>query len=100
MDLTNTKRFYDSSDIEKEGARYVKLKCRGHGECPNQEQVTLFTDICEKFIRKTPLEIIGELNGFCLACLIAVEVICCCFAYTVQQTLIIYNEPLKGKGVT
>ena len=60
MDLTNTKRFYDSNIIEKEGARYVKLKCRGHGECPNQEQVNLFTDICEKFMRKTPLEIVGE----------------------------------------
>ncbi|KAK8374884.1 hypothetical protein O3P69_009724 [Scylla paramamosain] len=59
VDLTNTKRFYDSSLVEKEGARYVKLKCRGHGECPNQEQVNLFTDICEKFIRKSPLEIVG-----------------------------------------
>lgn len=59
IDLTNTTRFYDTQDIEKEGARYVKLKCRGHGECPNQDQVNAFSDICDKFIRKNPLEIIA-----------------------------------------
>ncbi|XP_045584174.1 mRNA-capping enzyme [Procambarus clarkii] len=59
IDLTNTTRFYDSNDIEKKGARYVKLKCRGHGECPNQDQVNAFSDICDKFIRKNPLEIIA-----------------------------------------
>ncbi|KAG7157861.1 mRNA-capping enzyme-like, partial [Homarus americanus] len=59
IDLTNTSRFYDNQDIEKEGTRYLKLKCRGHGECPNQDQVNTFTDICDKFIRKNPLEIIA-----------------------------------------
>ncbi|XP_071553085.1 mRNA-capping enzyme [Panulirus ornatus] len=59
LDLTNTQRFYDKTDIEKEGARYVKLKCRGHGECPTPEQSKAFVDICEKFVKKSPLEIIA-----------------------------------------
>lgn len=59
LDLTNTQRFYDKTDIEKEGARYVKLKCRGHGECPTPEQSKAFVEICEKFVKKSPLEIIA-----------------------------------------
>ncbi|KAG0729584.1 mRNA-capping enzyme [Chionoecetes opilio] len=45
-------------NTKKKERFYVKLKCGGHGECPNEDQVSLFTDICEKFIRKNPLEII------------------------------------------
>lgn len=30
VDLTNTTRFYDSTDIEKEGIKYVKLQCKGY----------------------------------------------------------------------
>lgn len=29
VDLTNTTRFYDRGDIEKEGIKYVKLQCKG-----------------------------------------------------------------------
>lgn len=29
VDLTNTNRFYDRNDIEKEGIKYVKLACKG-----------------------------------------------------------------------
>lgn len=61
IDLTNTQRFYDRNDVEREGARYLKLKCRGHGEAPTTEQVNTFVSICEKFIRQNPLEIVGEL---------------------------------------
>ncbi|KAK7077494.1 hypothetical protein SK128_007534, partial [Halocaridina rubra] len=59
IDLTNTTRFYDKADIEKEGARYVKLQCRGHGECPTVEQVKTFVNICDNFVRKNPLEAIA-----------------------------------------
>ena len=31
VDLTNTTRFYDRNDIEKEGINYVKLQCKGYG---------------------------------------------------------------------
>ncbi|KAI6071374.1 MRNA-capping enzyme isoform X2 [Aix galericulata] len=29
VDLTNTTRFYDRNDIEKEGIKYIKLQCKG-----------------------------------------------------------------------
>lgn len=29
VDLTNTTRFYDRNDIEKEGIKYVKFQCKG-----------------------------------------------------------------------
>lgn len=29
VDLTNTTRFYDRSEIEKEGIKYMKLQCKG-----------------------------------------------------------------------
>ena len=29
VDLTNTSRFYDRNDIEKEGIKYIKLQCKG-----------------------------------------------------------------------
>ena len=64
IDLTNTSRFYDKDDIEKEEARYVKLQCRGHSECPTVEQVTTFVNICDNFIRKHPLEVIGKFISF------------------------------------
>lgn len=45
---------------EKE-VKYVKLQCRGHGETPSIDQTRLFVNLCEKFIRENPLEIIGNL---------------------------------------
>lgn len=60
IDLTNTTRFYDRTVIEKEYAcKYVKLQCRGHGETPSVEQTKAFIQICDTFMRKSPLEIIG-----------------------------------------
>ncbi|XP_033991535.1 mRNA-capping enzyme [Trematomus bernacchii] len=59
VDLTNTTRFYDRNDIEKEGIKYVKLSCRGHGESPSKETTTSFITLCENFIEKNPTEIIG-----------------------------------------
>ncbi|CAH1784913.1 unnamed protein product [Owenia fusiformis] len=60
IDLTNTTRFYDSKTVEnKHECRYVKLQCRGHGECPSVEQTNIFLSICEHFIQQKPLEVIG-----------------------------------------
>lgn len=59
IDLTNTSRFYNKKQIEAEGCKYIKLKCRGHGETPSKEVVKAFFSICDEFIRKNPLEIIG-----------------------------------------
>uniref|UniRef100_A0A671KU19 mRNA-capping enzyme n=1 Tax=Sinocyclocheilus anshuiensis TaxID=1608454 RepID=A0A671KU19_9TELE len=59
VDLTNTSRFYDRAEIEKEGIKYVKLSCKGHGECPTAEATEMFIRLCEHFIEKTPTELIG-----------------------------------------
>lgn len=59
VDLTNTSRFYDRAEIEKEGIKYVKLSCKGHGECPTAESTEMFIRLCEHFIEKTPTELIG-----------------------------------------
>nr|XP_046228371.1 mRNA-capping enzyme isoform X2 [Scatophagus argus] len=59
VDLTNTTRFYDRNDIEKEGIKYVKLQCKGHGECPSQETTSMFIRLCEHFVEKNPTEMIG-----------------------------------------
>lgn len=59
IDLTNTKRFYDKKEIESRDCKYMKLNCRGHGECPSPEQTTTFVNIVHDFISKKPLEIIG-----------------------------------------
>ncbi|TWW68736.1 mRNA-capping enzyme [Takifugu flavidus] len=59
VDLTNTTRFYDRNDIEKEGIKYVKLHCKGHGECPSADTTAMFIRLCEHFIERNPTELIG-----------------------------------------
>ncbi|KAM7136067.1 mRNA-capping enzyme isoform 7-T7 [Molossus nigricans] len=59
VDLTNTSRFYDRNDIEKEGIKYIKLKCKGHGECPTTENTETFIRLCEQFNERNPPELIG-----------------------------------------
>lgn len=59
VDLTNTRRFYNSIEIEERDCRYVKLQCKGREETPTQEQTEAFNNLCERFIQQKPLEIIG-----------------------------------------
>ncbi|PVD31857.1 hypothetical protein C0Q70_07276 [Pomacea canaliculata] len=60
IDLTNTKRFYNSKDVEdKYECRYVKLQCKGRSETPTVEQTQAFVNLCERFIHQKPLEVIG-----------------------------------------
>ncbi|XP_061890437.1 mRNA-capping enzyme [Entelurus aequoreus] len=59
VDLTNTTRFYDRNDIEKEGIKYVKLQCKGHGECPSKETTAMFIRICEHFLEKNSTDLMG-----------------------------------------
>lgn len=59
IDLTNTDRFYNKEDVEKHGAKYYKLHCRGHGECPSEEQTNLFIHICKVFIKENPDSLIA-----------------------------------------
>lgn len=59
IDLTNTTRFYDKLEVEKSGIHHVKLKCKGHGETPTQEQVNLFINICDQYFNQNPGQLIG-----------------------------------------
>ncbi|XP_044283809.1 mRNA-capping enzyme isoform X2 [Varanus komodoensis] len=59
IDLTNTTRFYDKNDIENESIMYIKLACKGHGECPSAENTETFIRVCEHFSNKNPTELIG-----------------------------------------
>lgn len=59
VDLTNTSRFYDRTEIEKEGIKYFKLQCKGHAECPTEEITSMFIRLCENFILQHPMELIG-----------------------------------------
>ncbi|XP_040355644.2 mRNA-capping enzyme isoform X1 [Ixodes scapularis] len=59
IDLTNTGRFYDRKEVEECGVKYLKLQCRGHGECPSVEQTQTFIQLCQNFISQNPLEVIG-----------------------------------------
>lgn len=62
VDLTNTSRFYDRNDIEKEGIKYIKLQCKGHGECPTTENTETFIRLCERFNERNPPELIGTFD--------------------------------------
>lgn len=59
IDLTNTKRFYDRREVEARDCRYMKLRCRGHGETPSEEQTQSFLEIVDDFIAQNPLEYVG-----------------------------------------
>jgi len=59
IDLTKTDRYYDKKVVQENGATFLKLECKGHGECPSQEIVSTFIGIAEKFIQNNPLDIIG-----------------------------------------
>lgn len=59
IDLTNTTRFYDHTEVKKLGAKYIKLQCRGFGQAPTAEQTRGFIQICNNFIAQNPTDIIG-----------------------------------------
>jgi len=59
IDLTNTTRFYKSVQFESKNIKYMKLECKGHGECPPKSVVERFIIICRIFKAKNPNKIIG-----------------------------------------
>uniref|UniRef100_H0V4Q7 mRNA-capping enzyme n=1 Tax=Cavia porcellus TaxID=10141 RepID=H0V4Q7_CAVPO len=70
VDLTNTSRFYDRHDIEKEGIKYIKLQCKGHGECPTTENTETFIRLCERFNERNPPELIGMIGFGTVECFV------------------------------
>ncbi|CAF1324113.1 unnamed protein product [Adineta steineri] len=60
IDLTNTDRFYNSNDeFTQKNIQYEKIRCRGHGETPHEEQINTFIKVCDHFFSMNPDEIIG-----------------------------------------
>ncbi|CAF1402650.1 unnamed protein product [Rotaria sordida] len=60
IDLTNTERFYKSdAEFKDKNIRYEKIRCRGHGETPSDEQVDRFINICNDFLDNNANGIIG-----------------------------------------
>ncbi|OWR45610.1 putative mRNA capping enzyme [Danaus plexippus plexippus] len=59
IDLTNTTRFYDRTEVENRGCIYKKLSCRGHGQTPSEQQTKQFIDIVSDYIAQNPNNLIG-----------------------------------------
>ncbi|XP_036172163.1 mRNA-capping enzyme isoform X4 [Myotis myotis] len=67
VDLTNTSRFYDRNDIEKEGIKYIKLQCKGHGvHCTHGFNRTGFL-ICAFLVEKMDWSIEAAVATFAQA---------------------------------
>lgn len=50
VDLTNTDRYYSSSDFKKEGIKYLKIRCQGRDAVPDNESVNIFVFEVAQFI--------------------------------------------------
>ncbi|CAG9858500.1 unnamed protein product [Phyllotreta striolata] len=59
IDLTNTDRYYDKSEIESRGCQYVKLSCHGHGTCPSVGTTKKFIAIVNDFVANNPQDCIA-----------------------------------------
>jgi len=59
IDLTNTDRFYDKSAFADKSIIHQKIPCKGRGECPDENAVNLFVNLCHNLISKDPLSVIG-----------------------------------------
>uniref|UniRef100_A0A2K6SS99 mRNA-capping enzyme n=1 Tax=Saimiri boliviensis boliviensis TaxID=39432 RepID=A0A2K6SS99_SAIBB len=97
VDLTNTSRFYDRNDIEKEGIKYIKLQCKGHGECPTTENTETFIRLCERFNERNPPELIGV---HCTHGFNRTGFLICAFLVEKMDWGAIFLEGVTVKGVT
>ncbi|CAO2839473.1 unnamed protein product [Amaranthus hypochondriacus] len=50
VDLTNTDRYYSSSEFKKEGIKYLKIRCQGRDSVPDNESVNIFVFEVAQFI--------------------------------------------------
>ncbi|KAK4775931.1 hypothetical protein SAY87_023892 [Trapa incisa] len=50
IDLTNTSRYYSTSDLKKEGIKHVKIACVGRDAVPNNAQVNEFVYEVSQFL--------------------------------------------------
>lgn len=59
IDLTRTSRFYDKDQVESQNCGYLKIECHGAEGAPTKEQTKLFINVCERFLAKDPINLIG-----------------------------------------
>lgn len=50
VDLTNTDRYYSTSELKKEGLKYLKIRCQGRDAVPDNESVNTFVYEVAQFI--------------------------------------------------
>ena len=48
IDLTNTSKYYDASEFEKEGVRVVKIRCAGRAGAPEAREVSEFVYVAQR----------------------------------------------------
>jgi mRNA-capping enzyme len=44
IDLTNTTRYYSTTDLKKEGIKHVKIACKGRDAVPDNVSVNAFVN--------------------------------------------------------
>jgi len=59
IDLTNAKRYYNQSEVEQQGCKYIKITCLGHGKPPEEDAIRTFIRECSIFTKNSPGELIG-----------------------------------------
>ncbi|TYI99078.1 hypothetical protein E1A91_D01G262500v1 [Gossypium mustelinum] len=50
IDLTNTSRYYQTTDLKKKGIKHVKIQCRGRGAVPENASVNTFVYEVSQFL--------------------------------------------------
>ncbi|XP_010553078.1 PREDICTED: mRNA-capping enzyme-like isoform X2 [Tarenaya hassleriana] len=50
IDLTNTTRYYPTSDLKKEGIKHVKIACKGRDSVPDNASVNTFVNEVNLFV--------------------------------------------------
>lgn len=56
IDLTNTERYYDKSEVLRNNCQYHKIACVGRGKCPNASDVRTFIRLVDQFVYRYPNE--------------------------------------------
>ncbi|XP_010558358.1 PREDICTED: mRNA-capping enzyme-like isoform X2 [Tarenaya hassleriana] len=50
IDLTNTSRYYPTSDLKREGIKHVKIACKGRDSVPDNVSVNTFVNEVNQFV--------------------------------------------------
>ncbi|XP_074312021.1 uncharacterized protein LOC141647644 isoform X2 [Silene latifolia] len=54
VDLTNTNRYYSTSDFKKQGVKYLKIRCQGRDAVPDNEAVNTFVFEVAQYLSNQP----------------------------------------------